>query len=185
MVFITKLFSAAAIVAASIGSASADLKITSPSADKWWVAQSQNLISWTCQNTTVQSFTVLVGNQDPKITVSPQAIISVQPNFQCSILVTQDQANQPAGTGWQIFFADILNITNYLAISDPFEIRALGSAYPPQTTSDVATASGSGSASAASATATPKSGAESLVSHSVWAAVGAGLGAIALVAGLA
>jgi hypothetical protein len=185
MVFITKLFSAAAIVAASIGSASADLKITSPTADKWWVAQSQNLISWTCKDTTVQSFTVLVGNQDPKISVAPLAIIPVQQNFQCSILVTQDQANQPAGTGWQIFFADVLNITNYLAISDPFEIKPIGSAYPAQTTTDVSvatgTASGSGSGTAPSATTTPKSGAASLVPHSVWAAAGAGLGALALV----
>jgi hypothetical protein len=141
------------------------------------------------------------------------AIIPVQQNFQCSILVTQDQANQPAGTGWQIFFADILNITNvslhlayttvlclnndssffflsqYLAMSDPFEIKPLGSAYPAQTTTNVSvatnTASGSGSGTAPSATTTPKSGAASLVPHGVWAAAGTGLGAIALVAGLA
>jgi hypothetical protein len=40
MVFITKLFSAAAIVAASVGGASAALTITNPTADKWWGAWS-------------------------------------------------------------------------------------------------------------------------------------------------
>lgn len=79
--------------------------------------------------------------------------------------------------------------SQYLAISDAFEIKPLGSAYPAQTTTGVSvatnTASGSGSGTAPSATATPKSGAASLVPHSVWAAAGLGLGAIALVAGLA
>lgn len=115
------------------------------------VAQSQNLISWTCKDTTVASFTILcvqtfgsypyftytllssVGNQDPKISVAPLAIIPVQQNFQCSILVTQDQANQAAGTGWQIFFADILNITNvslYPSCSAPSPINEDCSFYP-------------------------------------------------------
>jgi len=36
-------------------------------------------------------------------------------NTICSKLVTQDQFNQPAGTGWQIQFANPINITDVSA----------------------------------------------------------------------
>jgi len=126
---------AALLVLASISSVvNADLVITQPSSDIWWVAKSQNVIAWTCRDTSIVDFTILVNNADPKLAVAPLAVIAIQQNFQCSIVITQDQANQPAGTGWTILFADPLNNTNVYATSQPFEIKPLGSAYPSQVT---------------------------------------------------
>lgn len=98
---------------------------------RYTVAKSQNLISWTCQNTTIGNFTVLfvatflalscwqpiklyfrISNTDPTISVSPLAIIAIQQTFDCSIIITQDQANQPAGNGWLVLLANPLNISD-------------------------------------------------------------------------
>ena len=43
---------------------------------------------------------------------APLAIIAQENNFDCSKTITQDQANQPAGTGYTILLADPLNNTN-------------------------------------------------------------------------
>jgi uncharacterized protein YlxW (UPF0749 family) len=40
-------------------------------------------------------------------------------------------SNQPAGTGYLILLANPLNSSDIYATSKPFEIKALGSAYPP------------------------------------------------------
>lgn len=40
------------------------------------------------------------------------AVVAIQNNFDCSKVITQDQANQPAGLGYRIIFADIVNNTN-------------------------------------------------------------------------
>jgi len=153
---------AALLVLASLSSVvNADLVITQPSSDIWWVAKSQNVIAWTCHDTSIVDFTVLVNNSDPKLAVSPLAVIAIQQNFDCSITITQDQANQPAGTGWTILFADPLNNTNVYATSQPFEIKPLGSAYPSQ-----AITSGNGtagpSATDSSNTAKPTSAASTI-----------------------
>jgi hypothetical protein len=136
----------------------ADLEVTSPSSSIWWVAKSQNVLAWSCQDTTITNFTVLVSNTSPTIAVAPLAIIAIQDNFDCSVVITQDEADQPAGTGWTILLADPFNETNVYATSQPFEIKPLGSLYPSQTTpsanasSNTASSTGTGSAAASKPT---------------------------------
>jgi len=128
-------------------------KITDPSESNWWVAQSSNVLTWDCNNSPVNNFTVLIKNPN---TPSPLAIIAQQQNDQCSLAISQDQANQPAGSGYFILFADPLNNTNVYTSSDSFEIKPLGSLYPSQAaSSSAAVAATAASASAATASATP------------------------------
>ncbi|KAJ3492238.1 hypothetical protein NLI96_g122 [Meripilus lineatus] len=143
-------FSLAATVAALVAAATAQttgLSVTAPSSNVWWVASSLNTLAWTCQTSPQQTFTILIGNQDPKILVSPIAIIAIQNNFDCSKTITQQQSAQAPGTGYFVQLADPFNNTNVFAQSEPFEIKPLGSAYPTQATSAGASATGSGSGS--------------------------------------
>lgn len=151
MVKLAAILPAATLLLASFSGVVADLQVTSPSSSIWWVAKSLNVLAWTCKNTTIDQFTVLINNSDPKILVSPLAIIAIQQNYDCSITITQDQANQPAGTGWTVLLANPLNNTDVYATSEPFEIKALGSAYPSQSTPTAATNSTSSSSDSASA----------------------------------
>jgi len=132
------------------GFSSGGLSVTSPSSDIWWVAQSQNQISWTCQTSTFQTFTVLVGNTDPKVLTQPEAVIAIENNFDCSKLITQDQASQAVGTGYFVVLANPLNNTDVYATSELFEIKALGSAYPSTTAAAGPSSSGSSTASSSS-----------------------------------
>ncbi|KAF8957374.1 hypothetical protein BDZ97DRAFT_1846469 [Flammula alnicola] len=160
-----KVLSATVLALASLGGVAADgLQVTSPSSSIWWVAKSQNLIAWSCHNTSIVDFTVLVTNQSPAIAVAPLAIIAIQQNFDCSIIITQDQANQPTGTGWEILLANPLNNTDVYATSEPFEIKPLGSLYPSQQSAGASVISGSatGSSTAPAATQSTKSGAGKL-----------------------
>ncbi|KIK02726.1 hypothetical protein K443DRAFT_656635 [Laccaria amethystina LaAM-08-1] len=162
------------LVSASV--AQAALTITNPTSSSWWVAKSANTLAWTCQDSPSNQFTVLINS--PTM-ASPLAIIAQENNFDCSKIITQDQASQPAGTGYTILLADPLNNTNVYATSDPFEIKALGSAYPSQVSSSASsgsgTASGSGSAASSTSTSTKKSGA---------VGAGVGVGGMGVVAGL-
>jgi len=176
-----KILAVSALVFASIGSVVADLEVTTPSAANWWVAQSQNLLAWTCQNTTIGNFTVLVSNTTPTILDAPLAIIAMQDNFDCSIIVGQSVGNLPAGSGYQVLLANPLNITDVYASSQQFEIKPIGSAYPTQVTSSaVGTASGTGGgASVATPTKASRAvsvrdagGAVALLAAAIAAAVG-------------
>ncbi|KAH7912635.1 hypothetical protein BJ138DRAFT_1100132 [Hygrophoropsis aurantiaca] len=125
-------------VAAFVGAVSAQLTITNPSANSWWVAQSLNTLAWTCSSSPYQNFTVLIaGPNTPAI-----AIIAVQYSYDCSETITQQQSTQPAGTGYTIQLASTLNQTDIYATSEPFEIKALGASYPATSSSP----SGTGSA---------------------------------------
>jgi len=44
-------------------------------------------------------------------------VIAIQKNYDCSITITQDQANQPVGTGWTVLLANPLNNTDVRPIS--------------------------------------------------------------------
>jgi len=177
----------AAVLCTSL--AAAQLTVTNPSASIWWVAQSQNVLAWTCNTSPQTEFTVLITNQDKTKYPSPLAFIAIQQNFQCSIVITQDQANQPAGQGWQILFANPLNNTDVYATSDVFEIKPLGSAYPSQVTPSAqpsgsgGSPSGTGTNAADNANPTNKTGdALSVRSVSMGAAAAAVLGLAALLA---
>ncbi|KAH8101887.1 hypothetical protein BXZ70DRAFT_1063900 [Cristinia sonorae] len=145
-------FISLAIFAAALGVASADLQVTNPSSDLWWVDKSINVLAWTCKESTHDTFTVLLANSDPKILVSPIAIIGIQNNFDCSKSITQDMFNQPPGTGYTVILADTINNTNVYATSQPFEIKPLGAAYPTTTTAAAADATNTTSGAAPSET---------------------------------
>ncbi|KAI0646475.1 hypothetical protein C8Q79DRAFT_908741 [Trametes meyenii] len=176
-----KFFALSATLAALAGSSLAQLEVLTPGGDNlWWVAQSDNVITWTCKTSPYTNFTVLIANSDPKVLVAPQAFIAQQNNFDCSELITKDRVNMPVGTGYTIQLANPFNETDVYAESKPFEIKPLGSTYPASsatpTNGGSATSSGSGSATATDAavtssqTASGKNGAVSLSASSGLAA---------------
>ncbi|KAG1729515.1 uncharacterized protein EDB91DRAFT_1227968 [Suillus paluster] len=140
--------------AALLSVVSAQLTIISPGASDWWVASSQNTLSWTCSTSPYMNFTILVANPNTAILASPLAIIAVQENYDCSKTITQQQSAQPAGTGYILQFANTLNETDIYAQSEPFEIKALGSSYPTTTSGVGGTATGTATGSSSSTTST-------------------------------
>jgi len=128
---------------AFLGVVSAQLTITSPSADDGWVAQSLNILAWTCNTSPYQNFTILLTNSNLSILPAPLALIAVQENFDCSATITQQQSAQPAGTGYVVQLSSTINATDVYAQSEPFEIKALGAAYPTTTSSVGSSATGS------------------------------------------
>ncbi|KAI0674480.1 hypothetical protein C8Q78DRAFT_1015030 [Trametes maxima] len=108
-----KFFALSATLAALVGSSLAQLEILTPGGDNlWWVAQSDNVITWTCKTSPYTNFTVLIANSDPKVLVGPQAFIAQQNNFDCSELITKDRVNMPVGTGYTIQLANPFNETD-------------------------------------------------------------------------
>ncbi|KAL0958496.1 hypothetical protein HGRIS_000639 [Hohenbuehelia grisea] len=188
-----KLVTLVAAVSAFVGSAAAAVpfQIYTPGPNNWWVAKSQNILAWTCNDAPAQSYTVMLKIPGQ---ASPLPIIAIVKNDACSIVIPE-QVNQAAQGGYTIQLADTLNSTKVFAESQPFEIKALGAAYPATTASAPgATAgagsgsgngSGSGSGSAAAPTASQsgqsgQNGAASLQSMGIWAALaGVFLGVIA------
>ncbi|TFK65508.1 hypothetical protein BDN72DRAFT_801092 [Pluteus cervinus] len=165
-------FAATLAAFAATVSAQQSLTITAPNANTWWVAKSVNVMSWTCQTSPYTNFTVLIANSDPKILVAPMAFIGIQMNGDCSKEITQQQADQAAGTGYTILLADPFNNTNIYATSEPFEIKALGAAYPSQATPS--TSGGANGTTGSGGTASPKPNGSSSLRTS------AGLGLIAV-----
>jgi len=138
------------------------LQITQPSGSIWWVAETANSVAWTCRNTQIQTFTILVSNQNPQILAQPQAFKANVPNADCSENIMGSEF--PAGPGYQIGLANINNQTDIYALSEVFEIKPKGSAFASVTTTDLggptsSTTGGSGSASPTSGSA--QSGASS------------------------
>jgi len=175
-----------AIVAAAIGLASAQsvLQILAPGgSDLWWVAQSENNIVWTChENTALSNFTILVANSNQNVLVSPEAIIAIQPNFDCSETITTQQANLPVASGYTVQFANPFNSSDIYAQSAPFEIKALGATYPaasatPTESGVSSTGSGTATSSGSSSSSTSKSAAYSVTPQK--------FGVLGVVAGLA
>ncbi|KIJ15393.1 hypothetical protein PAXINDRAFT_169234 [Paxillus involutus ATCC 200175] len=148
------------LAAAALASvASAQLTITNPSANSWWVAQSANTLAWTCNTSPYQTYTVVLTNTNPSILSGPLAIIAIQQNYDCSETITQQQSAQPAATGYTIQLTNPLNNTEVYAESEPFEIKALGSAYPASSSSAAASATGSGTSTSTGASAASTTGA--------------------------
>jgi len=173
---------AAALISAV---ASADLSIVVPGGpDLWWVAQSQNNIVWTCDDSPYSNFTVLIANTDVKVLTAPIAIIAIQSNYDCSHTITQDQANQPPGTGYMIQLADPFNSTHVYAQSQPFEIKALGAEYPASSATPTATGTQTGSAASSAASATSSTAASKGAASSTKLSAGLGLAAVAAFFGI-
>jgi len=147
-------FTLAATAAAVFGAASAQLSVIVPGGDSlWWVAESENNIVWTCDTSPYGNFTVLVANTNTQLLSGPIAIYAIESNYDCSKTLTQQQVNQPPGTGYVIQLANIFNETDVYAQSEPFEIKALGSAYPDASATPSASGTQTGSAASAAATA--------------------------------
>ncbi|KAH9992297.1 hypothetical protein BJV77DRAFT_906702, partial [Russula vinacea] len=126
----------------------------------WWVAQSQNTMAWTCHTNlpaaTGSAFQLLINNTNPAILTAAEAIIANVPIADCSLTVTQQQAALTPSTGYTLIYA----------VSQPFEVKALGASYPPASATPTETLSTSaagssgtstGSGSSSSSTSTPKS----------------------------
>ncbi|KAK0210388.1 hypothetical protein DFS33DRAFT_1483488 [Desarmillaria ectypa] len=178
----SRLFTVLATASALFGAVFADLKVTSPSADIWWVAKSTNVIAWTCNDSPASEFTILITNPDTSVLTSALAIVAIEPNYDCSKVLTQQQVSMPAATGYVLQLANPLNSSQVYAASEPFEIKPLGAAYPSSSAA-VQSPTGSlasASASAASASASASGNAGSTLQTSL----GFGLGAIGAILGL-
>jgi len=167
-------------VAALVAVASAQLQVVAPSSKIWWVAKSQNVIKWTCDKSQYSNFTVLIVNSDKNVLSGPLAFIAIQPNADCSKLVTQQQADQNAGTGYRIQLANPFNNTDVYAESEPFEIKPLGATYPEQ---EAPPTNVSGNATTNSSNSN-SNGSESLSFSRLGFSAGFGLAAIGTVLGL-
>jgi hypothetical protein len=149
-----------------------------------------------------------VNNTNPTILAAPEAIVANVPNADCSQSITVQQAALTPSTGYTVVLANILNetevchffssfeshtayVSQIYAVSQEFEVKALGAAYPPSSAtptddpsaSTAGAASGSSTASGASASSTSntksKNGAFATLEVSaagVLAAVGAAIG---------
>ncbi|KAF8345475.1 hypothetical protein F5887DRAFT_966924 [Amanita rubescens] len=181
MVFVSKLTFAAAL-SALLGTVVAQnqttFKIYQPSSSWWWIASSENVMSWDCKNSPVQQFTVFIVNSNPSVLSGRLAFIAEQANADCSATIAQTQMNQAPATGYQLQFSDIINSSLIYATSDSFEIKAKGSTYPTSSVAGASTASGTGSGSSATSTSSSKSGASS-----VKTSMGIGLAAVGAVLG--
>jgi hypothetical protein len=150
-----------------------------------------------------------VNNTNPAILAAPEAIVANVPNADCSQSITVQQAALTPSTGYTVVLANILNetdvchfffhlfeshtsyVSQIYAVSQEFEVKALGAAYPPASAtptddpsaSTAGATSGSSTASGASASSTSntksKNGAFATLEVSaagVLAAVGAAIG---------
>jgi len=162
--------------------------ITNPDSNHWFVSNSMNTIAWTpCTGALALQhplFTVVVRNQDQSIIPGNLSEIGAVPTTDCSKSFTP--TNMPVGTGYTMFLEDSTT-AQVIAVSELFEVKPVGSAYPTSSSSAAngPTAS-SGSAPQASGTSgngtssAPKSGAASLMLSSQ-----KGLGLVAGLAGFA
>jgi len=158
----SRLALALAVIATLFTVACAQVQILSPGgSNEWWIANSTNLLTWNCNQNTdpnQQNFTVLVQNPTNPQLPSALAIIAIQENFDCSLLVLASQMGAlPVGTGYVVEFANPLNSTDVYTTSDAFEIKAMGSAYPSTTASESGSATSTGSSSSASPTSAKSS----------------------------
>ncbi|TFK87513.1 hypothetical protein K466DRAFT_586326 [Polyporus arcularius HHB13444] len=162
MKFSTAALSATLVALAS--GAAAQLEVIAPGGPNlWWIAESDNVVTWTCKTSPYTNFTVSIANKDVKVLTSPLPFISQQNNFDCSKLITKDQVNMAPATGYTIQLSNPFNLTDIYAESQEFEIKALGAPYPASSATPTlggsATGSGAGSASATGSTPSATGGA--------------------------
>ncbi|KAH8998011.1 hypothetical protein EDB92DRAFT_1763925, partial [Lactarius akahatsu] len=155
------------LVSTLVGTAVADFHFISPGGSNlWWVAQSQNTLVWSCNDsppaTAYQLLYALVNNTNPTILAAAEAIVANIQNSDCSHTITVQQAVLTPATGYTLIFADTLDQTKIYATSEAFEVKALGAAYPPTSATPTGSAtstsssSGSGTASGSTSSSTNK-----------------------------
>ncbi|WVQ99450.1 hypothetical protein IAU59_006585 [Kwoniella sp. CBS 9459] len=150
-----KLALALSTVLAAAGLVSAELKVTQPTAAHWWVAQSLNTLAW--DGSDPAQFSVFISNPDQNVLTSILALTSVTYTYDKS--KTINPGNITPATGYTILLTNPLNSSDVYARSETFEIKAVGSEYPPQKPVPTAAASDSSSDAAPSGSST-SSGAE-------------------------
>ncbi|KAI0264650.1 hypothetical protein BC834DRAFT_970596 [Gloeopeniophorella convolvens] len=145
-----------ATISSLVSSALANFQILSPGGpDLWWVAQSQNVIAWSCRdNPPATVYQLLLNNTDPTILPAPMAIVANIQNADCSHTITTQQAALTPSPSYTLIFADNLDQTKIYATSQVFEVKALGATYPAAsaTPTDDPTASSTGSNAGSSST---------------------------------
>jgi len=106
-------------------------------------------------------------------------------NADCSETILRDQLSLPVATGYTILFANYGDQRDILATSEPFEIKALGSPYPPSGTPNnsypTSTTNTASSSTGTSTSASKSNGASATFKMSavgVLAAVGAAIGVL-------
>nr|ODN97563.1 hypothetical protein L204_02981 [Cryptococcus depauperatus CBS 7855] len=121
--------------------ASAALTVTEPSGSHWWVAKSLNTLAWDGKDPA--EFSVFLNNPNTNLLVNKHLGFGF---YRSRIPDLLD--DEPPGTGYTLLLTNPLNSSDIYATSEPFEIKAAGSAYPPQGAVSVnasATAQGTGS----------------------------------------
>ncbi|OCF36802.1 hypothetical protein I316_01398 [Kwoniella heveanensis BCC8398] len=176
---------------AAAGLVSAELKVTQPTASHWWVAQSLNTLAW--DGSDPSQFSVFISNPDQNVLTSILALTSVTYAYDKS--KTINPGNITPATGYTILLTNPLNSSDVYATSQTFEIKAVGSEYPPQTSVPTAAASdssssgaaqsGSGTATSSSAEASSTGGNSAAFRRSSISAGGVVVVAAGLVAGAA
>jgi hypothetical protein len=135
-----------------------ELKIIAPGGSSlWWVASSANTLIWDCTDKTHDQFNVVISNPNVNVLTAPLTIIPTLPNYVCSKLITAQQISLPAATGYVVSLTNIFNNSDIYASSQPFEIKALGSAYPDPSATPGSGGSSSRSPSGTSSGANPSS----------------------------
>ncbi|KAF8273723.1 hypothetical protein EI94DRAFT_1479907, partial [Lactarius quietus] len=123
----------------------------------WWVAQSQNTIAWTCNVDPLIQLTSSLNNTNPNILTAAEAIVANVPNADCSFSVTVQQAALTPATGYTVIFANPINQLEIYAVSQPFEVKALGAAYPPASATPTGGSSSTSSSPSGSSTGSSSS----------------------------
>ncbi|RSH87316.1 hypothetical protein EHS25_003225 [Saitozyma podzolica] len=145
-----RIISLLALLSTALG----QLTVTQPSSSLWWVSNSLNTLVWaSAQGNTITQFSVFLSNSDVNVLNNKLALISIQPTYDYSKTISP--INVPAAQNYVIQLTDPLNSSSVYASSQPFEIKAAGSAYPTgsvpiNNTNGTATVTGSASASATS-----------------------------------
>ncbi|KAI0065234.1 hypothetical protein BV25DRAFT_1913851 [Artomyces pyxidatus] len=178
--FSSRLTSFAAL-SALVSSAVASFQVLSPGGPNlWWVAQSENVIAWSCHdNPPATVFQLLLANGNPDILVNPMAIVANIQNADCSHTITQQQTNLVPATNYTLIISDALDQTHVYATSQPFEVKALGATYPDPSATPVdngpssTTPGGASSTASSSGSASPTSGAKSNGAAALQVPVGA------------
>ncbi|WWC89257.1 uncharacterized protein L201_004178 [Kwoniella dendrophila CBS 6074] len=138
-------------------SVNAQLTVTEPRTDHWWVAQSLNTLAW--DGSTPDQFSVFLSNSDTNVLTSLLALTSVTYAYDRSKTINPGGIT-PSG-GYTILLTNPLNSSDVYAKSETFEIKAVGSNYPAQVSAPASAASGSASASGSATSTSSSSGSAS------------------------
>ncbi|KAJ7866662.1 hypothetical protein B0H13DRAFT_2066408 [Mycena leptocephala] len=124
--------------AVSAAFSSGGLSILAPGGDGlWWLAAQPNNVVWTCAESTFTQFTIWIFNTNTTLLTAITPLIAVEQNFNCAQLIDGTLLTAPVGNNYTIRLANINNVTDVYAESDPFDIKDLSAGYPATTATPV------------------------------------------------